>query len=268
MSEKVLIIGAGIAGLSAALALQAKGFAVTLVDRDAPLPDHVTPEDSWSWPRRGAPQVRHPHFLMGRLRNLLQSNHPRLVCELLDAGVWELPFEETLHPAVRPIFDYQDGDEELTPLCARRTTLELVMRRYVVEKGIADLRCDSQVTSLVLDNGAPKSVLGANISTNGNRETAYADIVIDASGRGSKIANQLRQAGAVIDDEQFVSGNIYYTRHFKLKNGRSFPVMAGLPAAEFADFTIGALPADNGTFTVTISVWKDDPILFENREKA
>ena len=54
-----------------------------------------------TWRRRGAPQVPHPHFLMGGLRNLIYAHHPKLVDALLEAGVWELPFIDTLHPVAR-----------------------------------------------------------------------------------------------------------------------------------------------------------------------
>ena len=89
---KVIVIGAGIAGLSSALAMQAKGFEVDVLERDPAPPEHFDPTEVSAWRRRGAPQVPHPHFLMGGLRNLIYAHHPKLVDALLEAGVWELPF--------------------------------------------------------------------------------------------------------------------------------------------------------------------------------
>lgn len=50
---RVLVIGGGMAGLSAALALQAKGSTVHILERDAPPPDDLTPANSSAWHRRG-----------------------------------------------------------------------------------------------------------------------------------------------------------------------------------------------------------------------
>ena len=53
MTETVLVAGAGIAGLSAAMALARPGRAVTVLDRDAAPPD-TGPEDAfYDWERKG-----------------------------------------------------------------------------------------------------------------------------------------------------------------------------------------------------------------------
>ena len=111
--------------------MQAKGFEVQLLERDPPPPDAFDPTTVPPWRRRGAPQVPHPHFLMGGLRNLVYSHHPNLVHELLRAGVWELPFSETLHPAAKSNYVEEPGDAQLTAFVSRRSTLEIVIRRYV-----------------------------------------------------------------------------------------------------------------------------------------
>ena len=58
---KVIVIGAGIAGLASALAMQAKGFEVELLERDPAPPEAFDPTGVPAWRRRGAPQVPHPH---------------------------------------------------------------------------------------------------------------------------------------------------------------------------------------------------------------
>ena len=128
---RVIVIGAGIAGLSSALAMQANGFEVDVLERDPAPPDRFDPTEISAWRRRGAPQVPHPHFLMGGLRNLIYAHHPKLVDALLEAGVWELPFIDTLHPVARSNYRARPGDAQLTAFVSRRSTLETVMRRYV-----------------------------------------------------------------------------------------------------------------------------------------
>ena len=66
------IVGGGVTGLAAALSLSKIGFQVTVFESDAtPMP--ASPEEAFSWNRRGAPQVRHSHALLGRLHNLLRD---------------------------------------------------------------------------------------------------------------------------------------------------------------------------------------------------
>jgi glycine/D-amino acid oxidase-like deaminating enzyme len=83
---QVVVVGGSIAGLAAALALTGSGRRVTLLERDAaPLP--ATPLEAFqSWQRPGAPQTRHAHAFLSRLRNLLRERAPELLAKLLAAG--------------------------------------------------------------------------------------------------------------------------------------------------------------------------------------
>ena len=87
--------------------------------------------------------------------------------------------------------------------------------------------------------------------------------MIDASGRFSKLVQSLKDAGADIQEDQRDSGIWYFTRHYRVRPGQSFPDVFGLPGAQFEDFTVGALPADNGYFTVTFQVYREDKALAE-----
>lgn len=270
MAEHALVVGAGVAGLAAALALNVRGLRVTVLDRDEALPDELTPSNSWDWKRGGAPQVRQPHFLMGRLRNLLHAEYPDLVADLFAAGVWELPFHDTVHPVAKASYRPIPADQDMTPLCARRTTLEMVMRRFIDRQGIADIVATCRVDDLIVDHSyATPRVLGCRVTRAGGRsEDILGDIVIDASGRGSNFVTRLRNVGVDIQEEHHRSETVYNTRHYRLRDGQDYPPLNGLPAVDFPDFTLGALPADNRTLTVTLAVWKDDPILEQVRGNA
>src|SRR3954467_10746232 len=109
----VVVIGAGVGGLSAALTLGRAGHRVQLVERDAtPLP--ADPAGAFAWDRRGAPQVRHSHAFLARLRNTLRDRHPDVLAALFDAGATELDFvamlPEDMDPTPHP------GDEDLVAL--------------------------------------------------------------------------------------------------------------------------------------------------------
>ena len=82
------------------------------VERDAtPLP--ADPDAAFWWDRRGAPQVRHSHAFLARLRNLLRDRHPDVLAALLDAGATELRFAEGMPDTI-------DGPEPAAP--ATRTS--------------------------------------------------------------------------------------------------------------------------------------------------
>ncbi len=262
---KVIVIGAGIGGLAATLALQAKGFEIRLLERDAPPPDEFDPTAVTPWRRRGAPQIPHPHFLMGGLRNLLYAHHRDLVDALLRSGVWELPFSETLHPAAKLNYVAVPGDAQLSAFVSRRSTLETVIRRYVETLPRVEVISNCRAERLLIDTRLkPVRVLGVGVLCDrAKTDELRGGIVVDASGRSGNLASSLRQAGADIRDEHHDSGDVYFTRHYRLLPGQDYAPLHGLPAIITSDYTIGMLPADNGYFTVTIAVWKDDPVLHE-----
>ena len=70
-----VVVGAGIGGLAAALALSRAGFEVVVIERDdTPMPDDV--EGAFEWDRRGAPQVRHTHGFPALIRVMLRDRYP------------------------------------------------------------------------------------------------------------------------------------------------------------------------------------------------
>jgi len=264
VGEKILVIGGSITGLTAALALAAEGFDVTIIDRDPSPSPSLRPADSNRWTRRGAPHAPQPHVLTARLRNRLREWYPDLMRDLLEAGAWEQPFADIVRPDLAASYREPAGEDPVVVLMARRTTLELVMRRHLDRRGIATFLEGTQAVSLVVDGAAaPVTVRGARIrDKDGEREMA-ADVVIDASGRATRFADQLRGAGAQISDEHHLSNTVYYARHYRLRSGQAFPRAHGLPGVICGDLTMAALPADNGAFVVTMAVFKDDPLLFE-----
>ena len=105
---KIVVVGAGIAGLGSALALARDGHSVTVLERDAtPMP--ASADEAFLWARRGAPQVRHSHAMLARLRNLLRDRCPEVLQALLDAGATEMPFTQNL-PETLTDSESRDGD--------------------------------------------------------------------------------------------------------------------------------------------------------------
>ncbi|HEU4428137.1 MAG TPA: FAD-dependent oxidoreductase [Myxococcota bacterium] len=264
MSERVAVAGAGIAGLSCALALGGRGFELTLYERDPPPPAQREHASETALRRRGVPQAVHPHFFMGRLREAFRARHPELLERLVAAGAGEGRFEDSLHPLARSHYVPRRLDASLTSIAARRTTFETVMRDYVCERGLARIEHGASAVGLSVEPGAagaPARVRGLRVERGGAREEISADVVIDASGRAGELARELRAHGVRLYEERHDSGILYFTRHYELQRGRAFPSAHGLPGLLFADFVVGALPADAGAFTVTYQVQRDDPEL-------
>src|SRR5689334_1673121 len=101
------------------------GHHVTILERDA-TPTPADPDAAFEWDRRGAPQVRHSHAMLARLRNLLRDRYPDVLERLLAAGATELRFCDNMPADIddpRP----QPGDDDLVALACRRTTFEWVL---------------------------------------------------------------------------------------------------------------------------------------------
>ena len=130
---KVIVVGGGVSGLGMALVLARRGHNVTVVERDhTPMPN--TADEAFEWDRRGAPQVRHSHAFLARLRNLLVSDYPDVYAALLSEGATEMRFGDDL-PAEMVGFIRQPDDDELVMLACRRTTFEWVLRRAALAEG-------------------------------------------------------------------------------------------------------------------------------------
>jgi len=255
MVERVLVIGGGIAGLCTALALAPTGRELTLLERDAPPPAGDADEAFLTWNRRGVGQQRHSHAFLARLRGLIKDHHPALLQQLLDAGCREIRFVDMLPDALRGDYLAEPGDEAMVVLTSRRTTLELVMRRYVETLPGVAIVPETVVRGLTLESGPEGQlrVLGAHEGPDGRAWTA--DLTIDAAGRTSQAAEQLQEAGAVIGEESEDCGILYYTRHYRLLPGLDEPPRGGAPGTGDLGFIkFGVFPGDNGCFSITLAV--------------
>lgn len=262
MVERVVVIGAGMAGLWAALALAPTGREVVLIDRDPPPPEGEPDAVFQDWARRGVGHLRHSHAFLARLRLLIRDQHPELLEALLAAGCRELRFEDALTDQHKARFAPDPVDGDLVILTSRRTTLELVIRRYVETLPGVSLKSGTFVRELVVEPGAPPRVTGVRLDTG---EAIAADVVVDAAGRTSQALEQLAAAGAAIPETAEPAGVIYFTRHYRLRPGAAEPPRGGPPSTgDLGYLKFGVFPGDNGCFSVTLCV----PEIEEELRKA
>jgi 2-polyprenyl-6-methoxyphenol hydroxylase-like FAD-dependent oxidoreductase len=255
MSERVLVIGAGMAGLWAALALAPTGRTVTLLERDPPPPEGGPDEAFDSWTRRGVGHLRHSHAFLARLRLLIRDEHPQLLADLLAAGCRDLGFEGGLTDIHKRNYTPEPVDNDLAVLTSRRTTLELIMRRYVERQPNVTIRSNSFVRELLVAPGAVPTVTGVVLESDEGRQELTADLVVDAAGRTSAAIEQLRDAGATILEEFEDCGILYFTRHYRLRPGVPEPERSKAPVTGDLEYLkFGVFPGDNGCFSITLCV--------------
>ncbi len=254
-TERFLIVGAGLAGLFAAMMLAGRGRKIVLLDRDPAPPDGADADAVFKdWRRRGVGQLRHSHAFLARLVNILRDRHPVLLEQLKAAGCREMTLADMLPSTLRDRYVAEPDDERMSILMSRRTTFELATRRYVASLPGVTLRPDVFVDGLVgeRDEDGPIRVRGVRTEAG---ETLAADVVIDAAGRLSQTLDWLRTAGVDLDEAAQPSGILYYTRHWRLKPRQESPARGGAPGAgDLGYVKYGLFNADNGRFSITLAV--------------
>ena len=256
MGETIIVIGAGIAGLCSALALSGRGGKVILLERDGAPPEGGADVAFQDWRRTGVGHLRQSHAFLARLRLLFAEHHPGLLDDLAAEGVREITFENMLSDLQRPNYAARPEDADLRLITSRRTTLELVMRRYVERLPDVELRPGVFVRRLITsrDVDGRLTVCGVRGESNGEAFSLVGDLVVDAVGKGGDLVDQLREEGARVPEFCESAGILYFTRHYRLRPGRSEPPRIGAPPAsgDLGYLKFGVFPADNGCFSVTV----------------
>jgi len=253
---QVVVIGAGVAGLATALTLSRSGHSVTLLERDAtPLPPD--PAGAFEWDRRGAPQVRHSHAFLARLRNLLRDRYPDVLQALLDAGATDMDFIAMLPEGMDRT--PHEGDEDLVALACRRTTFEWVLRTIALDNPAVTLIDGVAAASLMGrpsgGPGEPAVVTGVCLAD--GRELT-ADLVVLSGGRRSTMATLFDPLGIEIEEHEEDTGIVYLSRFFELNDDSAYPEQTGPIGGDLGYLKYGVFPGDNRTFSITLAVGSHD----------
>ncbi len=201
---RVAIIGAGPAGLLTGVALARRGHEVVAVDRDA------GPAADGTWQRRGVMQFRHAHAFRSQVVGALRAEWPEAYDAWLARGA---------EPITMP------GQPAELPMGMRS-------RRETFERSLRDVVGDEP--HLVVRQGHVDGVVTAAGRVRGIRvdgATLEADLVVDASGRSGRAADEVRPAAEVGGP----CGMAYVDRQYRLREGAEPGPMAN-PLAWQADF--------------------------------
>jgi 2-polyprenyl-6-methoxyphenol hydroxylase-like FAD-dependent oxidoreductase len=256
---RILVVGGGIAGLGASLALAGRAHEILVLDRDPPPPTGTMNEIFATWERPGATQLRHSHVFLARIHNLLRDRYPELLAQLTAAGARELRFRDGLSPRLRASYVPRSADTDLSILSCRRTTLEAIMRRFAARLPGVQLLNQVKVRGIRLSAGQGEipRISHLEIEQGGKLESLAGDLVVDACGRNSQFPDWLAAAGIKVPIEEASSGVLYYTRHYRLRSGESEPDRArsNIPSAgDLGYIRYCIFPADDGNFSVTLAL--------------
>ena len=211
VGDHAVVLGGSMAGLLAARALADAYDRVTVVERDE-LPESAEP-------RRGVPQARHIHGLIARGQQALEELFPGLTDDLAGRGA---PTLDQLRDA-RLYFSghrFPQAESGVVVLSVSRPFLEAHVRasvRSLPGVAFADRR---DVVGLLTtpDRGRVTGARLVSRAESGTEEQVLADLVVDATGRGSRLPLWLENLGYGRPAEEAVTIDVAYaTGLFRLR---------------------------------------------------
>lgn len=198
--KHAIVIGASMAGLLTARVLSDHYDEVTVIERDR-LPDEAAQ-------RRGVPQGRHTHGLLASGREVLERLFPGFSQNLEQAGA----VSSDIANDSRWFFEgacLSRVPSGLRGLLVSRPTLEAAVRSRVFALLNVRKRDNTAVEEFLVDDSRDR-VTGVHAAGENRR----ADLVVDATGRGSRTLQWLEQFGYEQPPAEAVQVSLGYTTRF------------------------------------------------------
>lgn len=253
LGASAVVIGGSIAGLVSARILADYFDHVTLIERD-PLPDN-------NEPRKGVPQGRHGHGLLGKGQQIMTHYFPGLIEDLRERG--GMPLDLAYDAGW-----YQGGHWRLriktgtTVSVQSRPLLEGTIRRRVQALPNVRILEEHDVEGLQMNaaNTAITGVLVRRRNEAAGPTTIAADLVVDAGGRGSRTAHWLEESGYPRVEETQVKMNVGYTSRIFRRTpvaGADWKALIIIPTPP--DTRMGILlPIEGDRWMVSLVGWHQD----------
>ncbi|MET9851659.1 FAD-dependent monooxygenase [Streptomyces sp. NPDC006450] len=242
-----VVIGGSMAGLLAAAVL-AEHAAVTIIDADT-LPE--LPE-----PRRGLPQARHVHVMWSGGARAIEDILPGIMEDWTAAGAIRRSLPTDLVTKTAQGWIPRHGEKQFNISCSRDLLDSVVRARVIALEGVTTLQ-RSRVRSL---EGTAARITGVRVDTPEEEgRLITADLVVDASGRGSRARAWLQALGVDgVRQAEVDSGLVYATRIFEAPAGAhelGFPIVnvQSDPRVPVPGQTATIVPIENGQWQATLS---------------
>jgi 2-polyprenyl-6-methoxyphenol hydroxylase-like FAD-dependent oxidoreductase len=241
-----VVIGASMAGLLAARAVSDCAKQVTIIERDD-LPEG--PE-----PRKGVPQGRHAHALLASGGQVLEELFPGILSDLVARGAVTMVPE---HGRM-----WQRGGYRLVPpgidrpLMMTRPFLEDAVRQRVL--GLPNVSLlKGTAKGLCVDHGRAEGLMAA---IGDNERRLDAELVVDASGRGSPASRWLEQHGYPPPETAEIRIDVGYASRLFGRSG-TFPegsFFAAVGDASNGGRTAGAFQVEGERYLVSLGGYHGD----------
>ena len=208
LGENAIVLGASMGGLLAARVLADFYDTVTVVERD------VLPENTAN--RRGVPQGRHAHLLLGRGSEVLGELFPGILDELVAAGAPVLGSDDD----VSKIYMNNGGHlmtrsgrfKDIQLYLPSRPFLECQVRRRlraVANVTVLEGHDVVELTSTVPGDRVTGALIRARLDE--GEQVLGADLVVDAMGRGARTPAFLEGLGYGRPVEDHVGVRLVYS---------------------------------------------------------
>ncbi|CDN36164.1 FAD-dependent oxidoreductase [Bacillus thuringiensis] len=252
MFNKAIVIGGSMAGKFAAKALSTSFKEVIIIEAG----------ERWDGKssRKRVPQSNHPHVLLKGGENAIEELFPNITNELIEAGsiinnftrdlkwhqfgLWKQPFIGEVHMI-----------QQSRPL------LEWHIQKRIHQISNITIKYETLVKGLLVDAKLNK-VCGVKVKyleTN-TQEEVHADLVVDASGFGSKSIEWLREYAIKVQEEKVRIDLFYATKMFKLKENEELDCCNMLMSPSFPDNPYGVLiqTIEDNRYFVTFSGYANE----------
>ena len=251
--QHAVVIGASMAGLLAARVLSDHYERVTLIERD-----RLEGMDA----RKGVPQGRQTHAILSKGAAAIEALFPDLFPALMEGGATSVDMGEDLRWYQYGLWKLQ-FKSGIRVYCESRPWLEAQIRQRVTSRSNVRLLDGYEVTRLHTSDYFSR-MSGVQVrAVDGERreEAVTADLVVDASGRGSQAHQWLKDLGCGQVEEAVVKVDVgYATRLYRRPkqapaDWKIMAIFCNPPQEQRIGFV---LPIEGDRWSVSVSGWLKD----------
>ncbi|MBE5106671.1 glutamate synthase [Bacillus thuringiensis] len=252
MFNKAIVIGGSMAGKFAAKALSTTFKEVVILEAG----------ERWDGkaPRKRVPQSNHPHVLLKGGEKAIEELFPTITNELIEAGSIVNNFTRDLKWHQFGLWK-QPFIGEVHMIQQSRPLLEWHIQKRIDQVSNITTKYETLVERLLID-GKFNKVSGVKVKclNTGIQEEIHADIVVDASGFGSKSIEWLREYDIEVQEEKVRIDLFYATRMFRLKENEKLDCCNMLMSPSFPENPYGVLiqTIEDNRYFVTFSGYANE----------